>query len=163
MVHIRIFYLIIIVGVLSSCTNNEDEAMALFAAGEYQAASVMFEKALKLYPNDWNLWYNYGRCLQELEEYRESIQAFAKSLSLNKENDKAYFSRGLSYFRLNEPELAIVDFRNTLRRNNRHFQAQLMLGRSYSHIGEHMMALNEINKAIEIDKDYIMCYYYTSC
>lgn len=53
-----------------------------------QAKEVMSE-LLKSYPEDAQLWLEYGNILSALNEYKEAISAYEKSLSLLPANDKS--------------------------------------------------------------------------
>jgi tetratricopeptide (TPR) repeat protein len=53
--------------------------------GMYGEAANHYDKALKLSPDDENLWFNKGRCLFEDGKIQDAICALRKSLELNSE------------------------------------------------------------------------------
>ena len=56
---------------------------------------------LKVYPNDAQLWSEYGNILSSLDDYSGAINAYKKSLSLLPENDKnnwsIFYALGVTY------------------------------------------------------------------
>jgi tetratricopeptide (TPR) repeat protein len=59
--------------------------MELRKIGMYGEAANHYDKALKLSPEDENLWFNKGRCLFENGKIKDAIAALRKSLELNPE------------------------------------------------------------------------------
>ncbi len=56
-----------------------DEASALYAKGEYAQAARRFEQAQKL-KNHPSLWYNVGRCYEQLTDPAPALRAFRSYL-----------------------------------------------------------------------------------
>ncbi|MEO9893270.1 serine hydrolase [Aurantibacter sp.] len=50
------------------------------------ASIVIFEINIKLFPNDWNTYNNYGEALRKKGRFEESLESYQKSVQLNPEN-----------------------------------------------------------------------------
>jgi tetratricopeptide (TPR) repeat protein len=59
--------------------------MELRRIGMYGEAANHYDRALKLSPDDENLWFNKGRCLFEDGKIQDAVAALRKSLVLNPE------------------------------------------------------------------------------
>ena len=50
------------------------------------ASIAIFEINIKLFPNDWNTYNNYGEALRKKGRLEESLESYQKSVQLNPEN-----------------------------------------------------------------------------
>ncbi|WP_425636522.1 serine hydrolase [Algoriphagus yeomjeoni] len=53
------------------------------------ASIAIFEINIKLFPNDWNAYNNYGEALRKKGRLEESLESYQKSVQLNPENQTA--------------------------------------------------------------------------
>jgi Flp pilus assembly protein TadD len=61
-------------------------AVLHYKSGRYVAAQYMFEKALKLYPKEADLYNNLGLVLLAIGERREALLTFKKGLQINSQS-----------------------------------------------------------------------------
>ncbi len=50
------------------------------------ASIAIFEINIRLFPNDWNTYNNYGEALRKKGRFEESLESYQKSVQLNPEN-----------------------------------------------------------------------------
>jgi tetratricopeptide (TPR) repeat protein len=63
-----------------------DQSRAARAAGNYAAAAVALDRALRIAPNDPALWLEYGELRMAEGDYRQAATLARKSVSLAGEN-----------------------------------------------------------------------------
>ena len=86
------------------------KANSLYRLGRYEDASVSYENALKIDPEDFDSWMGKGSSLYNLGTYTESLSAFEKAIEIKPENSYSWYDRGNVFYRLGEYDLAVHDF-----------------------------------------------------
>lgn len=52
--------------------------------GRYRACMEVANEAIKLNPEDWELYYTIGNCYQGMRDYQKSINHYKKAFDLSK-------------------------------------------------------------------------------
>ncbi len=73
-------------------TNELNEAVAVYTAGNYQQALASFNKILNKNPNDFDSIYYKGLCLDELKKTNEAVKIYKSLISKNPSYANAYYS-----------------------------------------------------------------------
>jgi cytochrome c-type biogenesis protein CcmH/NrfG len=75
---------------------------AWFQKGIYTKACLAFEEGLKIDPNSWSLYLNYGNALVLSNRDSEGISALKKSYQLNENNSQTLYYIALTYNKLGD-------------------------------------------------------------
>ncbi|MGH1432884.1 MAG: serine hydrolase [Lewinella sp.] len=74
----------------------------IYLGENIDASIAIFEINIRLFPNDWNTYNNYGEALRKKGRFKESLESYQKSVQLNPENQT-----GLNLIRELEEEIGI--------------------------------------------------------
>ncbi|MDD3051963.1 MAG: tetratricopeptide repeat protein, partial [Candidatus Cloacimonetes bacterium] len=86
-----------------SFSSDKDYITAMHSAyddGDMEKSLEIIEDGLKKFPDNSDLWSNYGALLNNLERYDEAIEATDKSISLGKTNAHAWYVKGYALEKL---------------------------------------------------------------
>lgn len=139
-----------------------EEGLALYTKGEYEAAADRFGKALDRSPGHSvlreNLAYakgSRGWQLIESGQYQEALLSFQEALNLSAsggvEDAAFYMGMGLIYYRLKEEDRAIEMLKTAILQRSNDAQPYKLLGEIYSMRDEMDMAVGYLEKAVELD------------
>jgi tetratricopeptide (TPR) repeat protein len=84
--------------------------------GDNQGAIADFTQALRLNPNDIDIYYSRGLAYLYLGNCQEAMADFNQTLSLNPEYAEAYINRGIAFAGLRDYPKAITDFNQAIKR-----------------------------------------------
>jgi tetratricopeptide (TPR) repeat protein len=121
----------------------------LLARGDAAGASVHFERALALRPDD--LWANYhgGRCAYLLGRHDEALAAFTACIALAPQVGWCHYNRGLTLVELGRHERALADFNRTLALDPRLADAALARGLLHYREKRYDAAVVDLRRALE--------------
>jgi tetratricopeptide (TPR) repeat protein len=90
--------------------DHREQGRALLQAGEFEAASQAFRRAVDLDPRDF--WSNFheGTCDYRLGRFQDALAAFRACVSLEPSTAECYFNRALVLEALGKPEQAGADY-----------------------------------------------------
>ncbi len=80
----------------------------------WNSAEKYFEKAVQIYKNDENLFYNLGEIYFYLYETDKAIEMFKKAISLNPDWEKPYIKLGYAYLNKGDIDKAVEVFNQFL-------------------------------------------------
>jgi len=86
-----------------SFISGKDYSKAMHSAyndGDVKKAIEIIEDGLKKFPDNSDLWSDYGALLNNLERYDEAIEATDKAISLGKTNAHAWYVKGYALEKL---------------------------------------------------------------
>ena len=79
-----------------------DAGNELRSAGDYVAAIVSYNQALRLDPDNVRAYMGRGRSYRWMEAYSQAIIDFETVISLDPQQPRAYYLRGLSVYQSRE-------------------------------------------------------------
>lgn len=82
--------------------------------GNYQAAIVLYTRALKIDPRFVKAYYKRGFAHSMLKEYDAAVKDYTMVISKNPKHTWSYISRGSSFNKLKKFNLAMADFDKAL-------------------------------------------------
>ena len=83
-----------------------------------ELAENNFEKIIQLYPNDSQVYYNFGKHKQNMLEYADALSLYAQNLKLDTQNKHSYYNMGFCAMQLAEYSRAIKYFTNAISIDN---------------------------------------------
>jgi len=148
---------------LSKGSIKEGYAVRLFKgsyhliSAEYEPAVAEFKEALKINPDDPDIYYYLGVCNYSLERYDEAITCLKKVAEL-KPNDEVYYYLGASYYSSGQYPKAIDFMEKALKTNPDDAEAYSVIGTSRYLLGQLEQAKEAFVRAIGLFKgkgDYL--------
>lgn len=146
-----------IIDQLKSGKIREDFALYLFKGSnylmnaQYKEAILEFKEALRLAPDDSELYYYLGICNYSLEQYQEAITFLQKAQELITVPDsEIFYYLGLCYFASGKYTQAINYLRKTLELDPNDAEAYSIIGTSNYLLGRYQQAKENLFKAKEL-------------
>jgi Tfp pilus assembly protein PilF len=112
---------------------------------------VLWNNALKDYPDAVTAYNNRGTELLARKEYNLADADFTKAIKINPNYSKAYYNRGVVYYEQNNFSPALLDFNKAIEINPGYFDAYYNRGLTYYQQNNFTQAIADFNKAIEIN------------
>ncbi|MBD2594981.1 tetratricopeptide repeat protein [Nostoc spongiaeforme FACHB-130] len=129
-----------------------------FAKGEYANAIANYSQALKLHPNDVEIYYQRGLSYYQLGDYAEAIADYSQAIQLNLNDAKLYIKRGLASYQLNDYTSAIHDYSQAININPHLAVAYKNRADARSHLGDNQGAIEDYSQALKINPNYAINY-----
>lgn len=137
-----------------------DSGKALYDQDLYLEASVEFEKAIQLNPNNADAYLYWGSTLQKREKFEEAIQLLQKALALKPDYAKAYYCWGITLAEQRKFGEAIEQFKTAVKFDPMFADAYLEWGAALQNQQMLEAAIERYQKANEVNPDYPQAYYY---
>ncbi len=119
---------------------------------EYQPAITEFKEALKLNPDDPDLYYYLGVCNYSLEQHEEAITCLKKVAEIRLDGE-VYYYLGASHYSLGQYPQAIAYMEKVLKINPDDAEAYSVIGTSRYLLGQMQPAKEAFHKAIGLFKN----------
>ena len=74
---------------------------------EYNEAIECYDKAIKIEPSNFDLWFNKGYALIQLEKYEETIECYDKAIKIEPNDALAWDTKGIALVNLGKNNEAI--------------------------------------------------------
>ncbi|MCL6436647.1 MAG: tetratricopeptide repeat protein, partial [Leptolyngbyaceae cyanobacterium HOT.MB2.61] len=97
-----------------SGVNSFQQGVELSQAGNYEAALLLFDEAIRLQPNSYDVWNEKGNALINLGRHGEAIACFERAIACDPTIPATYYSLGWAAYVTERYELAIANFQKTL-------------------------------------------------
>ena len=141
-------------------------AYELAQQGNYEAAIIQYEKAIKQLPKNHKYHYHKGVCHFELDQFEAAIQAYSQAIEI-KARAEYFYLRAKSYMRLEAFDQAAQDFDVAIRKYGSQPYFFHERGLCKMELGDAIGALSDFNRAIRLEPrigDYYrsrgMCFIY---
>ncbi len=119
--------------------------------GNFRAAIVHYQKALRLEPGLYPALNNLGTVLEKQEDHAQAEAAFLKSLKINSDDAEAYINLGHVLFEEGKYGVAIVRLEQGLQRFPRSAVGHFFLGSAYLRLGNLEKAEPNLKTASSLD------------
>ena len=126
--------------------------------GKYQEAIDCCTKAIKINPNNAEVYYYRGLAKVFLERYPEAIGDFTKAIDIESDNATVYCYRGLAKILLERYPEAIEDFTKTIDIEPDNATVYYYRGLAKILLERYPEAIKDFTKAIDIKSDYVNAY-----
>ena len=120
-----------------------------------ELADFFFKKIVQFYPNDDQVYYNFGKHKQNLAEYREAIDLYANGLELTSTPHQTYYNMGFCAIQLQEYSNAIDYFSNAIFLDNSFLLAYHARAYVYDLIDNHEKSMTDWKNCLMLNPSYI--------
>ena len=122
--------------------------------GKYEQAIEYYNKALEIDPKNGMIWTKKGVALNNLGRYDEAIECCNKALEIDDKHADAWINRSAALIRLGKYEEAIECCNRILEKDANYALAWYNRACAKVRNGQIESGINDLEKAVEIGKDY---------
>lgn len=140
------------------------KGVTLLSIKRYTDALELFDKVLKLNPQDYEA-YNYkAHVLIQLKRFTEAISLTDKAIELKEDYREAYLNKGTALFMMGRHAEALIQYHKTVDIDKNYSEGYFNLGSCYMMIeGKKKEAIKAFTKALEITPNYPEALYNRAC
>ena len=120
---------------------------------KYMEALGIYKQALEKNRNDYKIYFNMGITLSEVHEYKEAVKAFNKALEIKPDEYEVCYHLGAALIELKRYDEAAKIYKSTLHVKPSDSEVFYNLSIVYSLLRKHDIALDNLRKAIELNRD----------
>jgi len=117
------------------------QGFAYAKLGLLREAVIAYGRALKLKPEDGQLWHNLGMVKMRFMQYRDAINAFNLAISVGFRSVETYQSLGTAYMRMEQYQEADKAYKEALRLDPKNGETYLQIGLAYFNQGDKEAAM----------------------
>lgn len=121
---------------------------------EYAKAIETFERALRIAPNDKELWNNLGYTCFCAGFLDKAIECFDRSIGIDKRYKHAWYNKGYAYHGADMLEDAVKCYRNAIEIDPVDRVLWNNLGNALYNLGKYAESVPKFVEAIKVDPDY---------
>ena len=125
----------------------------LVKQGRFREAIALYDRALRIDPENVLTWNLKGDALNKLDRFAEAVAAFDRALRIEPDHVYAWAHKGDSLYNLKRYNDALSAFNRALRSDPQNTFALAMKGMALSDLGNYTEALDCIEQALRIDPD----------
>lgn len=164
---IRFFiYAAIVLGSFTAFSLIEGPFMSPYARadkyyeeGNYEKALKSIDRLLLVNRKDYNLLYNKGMALIELERYDEAIEVFRRAEKLSNNDEDLYEQLGYAYFQSNNFKESINAYKTVQDITPKNAKAMTWIAYNNIMLENYDEAMALVDRALEIDKELPSAYF----
>ncbi|MFC2019631.1 tetratricopeptide repeat protein [Chloroflexota bacterium] len=157
---ILILFALLVSSVLGSCNSAKgtadwhvEQGIQLFEQGDYEAAMLEYDEAIRLDPEYARAYYDRGTIYGVLGQHEQAIQEYSEAIRLDPEDAWAYGNRGGSYLELGEIERGIEDLDESIRLSPKEAISYAIRASAYTLLEMDSAAQQDIDRAVELGFD----------
>ena len=124
------------------------------ALGDYQNSINEYKIALKIEPNNAQVFNNLGITFKKLGDHQKAIESFKKSIKIKNDFAEAYNNLALSLKEDNKLQDAISNLKKAISIKADYTEAFYNLGNTLTALGEFNEAIQMFKKAIKLNPSY---------
>lgn len=118
-------------------------------------AENYFNEIIRLYPNDYQVYYNFGKYKQDLFQYQDAVNLYSVAINIDPEAEESYYNLGFCYMQLEDYSVAIDYFTSALKINSSLLLAYHARAYLYGLIGEKDKARSDWKNCLMLNPSYI--------
>lgn len=134
----------------SNVVNLKQVARSLFLLGRHKAALQVYIEALKVNPNDWEVFHNQGVCYTYTKDFKLAKECFLKALQLSK-HDITFKMLGKCYLNEGNVNEAISTFKKAVEFSPENSELMTTLGLLYMQLNQNQKAFEMFGNALVYD------------
>lgn len=130
------------------------QGLGILSRDEYARALTYFEKAVEIFPNYAEAWYQAGFCYGMLGRHAEALRATRQAARLRPEWEQTYVNIGASSFALGQYKEAADAYRQAIKLDGNNAEIYYALGISLNKSGKIDEEILAYKRAIVLKPDY---------
>ncbi|KAJ4456870.1 putative Bardet-Biedl syndrome 4 protein [Paratrimastix pyriformis] len=133
-----------------SIDNLKQVGRSLFLLGKHKAAVDVYEEALTLGIQDWELWHNKGMCFMYLKDFAKAEECFAHARKAER-HDVTHMQLGRLYTLQENYAAAIEIYKEALDYSPDNPELMTTIGILYSRLGDNEKAIEFLGNSLTHD------------
>ena len=121
-------------------------------------AILYLSNAIKIQPNDAEIYYNRGVAYENLGQYQPAIKDYNQAIIIKPAYSEAFYNRGTIYSEIGQYQQAINDFNQAISLQPNDAEAYHGRGFTYDKLGQYQRAIEDYNQAISLQPNYASAY-----
>lgn len=126
-------------------------ASLLAQNSQYERAVVLFARVNEVRPHTFEVLYNLGIALYNLDRNAEAARYLAEAADINPAPAETHMRLGLIASAGKDHANAVEEFKHAIKRDGKNAAYHYLLGREYFNVAFWEGAVNEYSRAIELD------------
>lgn len=122
-------------------------------AGDTVMALADFNQAIRINPDDEDVYEAFGQILYELKRYDEADAIYRRIVSINPTSVMGYMGIGRNAYAMGNYEEAIRQYDNVIKMYDDYSSGYAFRAESYLKLGKYIEAIDDITKSLSIDND----------
>lgn len=122
-------------------------------AGDTVMALADFNQAIRINPDDEDVYEAFGQILYELRRYDEADAIYRRIVSINPTSVMGYMGMGRDAYAMGNYEEAIRQYDNVIKMYDDYSSGYAFRAESYLKLGKYIEAIDDITKSLSIDND----------
>lgn len=152
---------------LSSSNKHNPKTLITLAnshkySGDFTKAIQLYEKALKIEPNDKEAWCSLALVYNNVDNYENAIQAAKKATELDPNHQFAWNILALAYMKAKRYQEAITTYEKAISIDSGKKQVWSNLGKLYYKTENYTKAAESLKKSLDLDAKYPDIWYLLS-
>ena len=131
-------------------SNLKQVGRSLYLLGRHKAAIDVYEEALKLGSEDWEIWHNKGLCCMYLKQYEAAIECL-KRANLIQRHDATFMQLGKVYTLQEQYRNAIDVYLEAIEFSPENPEILTTIGLLYLRLGENLKAFDYLGNSLTHD------------
>mmetsp|Transcript_9255 Transcript_9255/g.22734 ORF Transcript_9255/g.22734 Transcript_9255/m.22734 type:complete len:420 (-) Transcript_9255:1048-2307(-) len=127
--------------------NLKQVGRSLYLLGNHKAAIDVYDEALILSPDDWEIFHNKGLCYMYLRQYDEAVDSFEKANDVQR-HDVTFLQLGKVFVLREEYKKAIELYTEALEFSPENPEILTTLGILYLRMGESLTAFDHLGNSL---------------
>ncbi len=129
-------------------------AIQLIQLGQYKDAIQLLELAIKLNPNEIDLWIGLAEAQIRSNKKVKALSSLEKAIRLNPKKESTYFKKASIYMDLNEPQKAKISINKGLSINKNNEKGLFQLGNAEIMLNNYDLALIAFKKSSKLNSNF---------
>jgi tetratricopeptide (TPR) repeat protein len=131
-----------------------EQALILYANGDYEEVIASYDNALKIKPDKDEAWYFRGIVLGELGRYEEVLASYDNALKIKPDDPNAWYYRGIVLADLGRLEEAIASYDQALKIKPDDHKLWFVRGIALVNLDRYEEAITSFDNVLKIKPDY---------
>lgn len=136
-----------------------EKGIALTAKGKFKEATNEFDNAIKINPQDANVWYMKASVLEKQGKFKEAIKAYDEAIKINPQDANVWYMKAQNLFLRGKSDEAIKAYDKVVEIDPQSAKAWYKKGVILGGRGKNDEAIKAYDKVVEIDPQSAEAWY----
>uniref|UniRef100_A0A383V8L7 Uncharacterized protein n=1 Tax=Tetradesmus obliquus TaxID=3088 RepID=A0A383V8L7_TETOB len=127
--------------------NLKQVGRSLSLLGKNRAAVEVYDEALRLAADDWELWFNKGQCASQTTDYDRALECLHKANQIQP-HDTTYMQIGAVHAERGELEQALSTYLEALEHSPENPEILTTLGLTFLRLGDNQRAFDHLGSSM---------------